>query len=641
MGYKSLVNTRASTYQVIINTLKHLPDTQRDAAFGLSGLFFLYAVRSICRHIEAKSKRPLVKRIAFFASTLRSAFVIIFLTVFAWVYLRGIEVESSKDYPIAILGTVPAGFQEMGPPVVDATLIGLIGPLIPVSTIILLLEHIAIAKSFGRINNYTPNANQELIAMGVTNTLGTLFAAYPATGSFSRTAIKSKAGVRTPLAGWFTAICVIIALYGLTDAFYWIPNAALSAVIIHAVGDLIASPPQVYSFWKVNPIEAIIWFGAVLATIFATIEIGIYVAVAASAVLLLFRIARPTGYFLGRVRVVPDSYNDAGIGSMGRDVYIPLTSDGVTNPWVKVEPAPPGVIIYKMNESFLFPNASYYSDVILEYAKANTRRGVPMSLLSQGARPWNDPGPSRWGRKKDDDSTDASSDDKGSVEGEKPILRAVVLDFSSVSNIDTTSVQNLVDLRRALERYADREVEFHFATILSPWIKRALVAGGFGTGAPVQARPLEIAPVVASGTQRVPVRESFLRKQYPPSVVSVVSSRGRTSAPGTPPNGRRTSLTTSAAGMGTSRERSLSQATMPEVLAGHEPTIAEEASEDVTSTRAYSGEIPTVVEPEQQQQQQPPQDEEAGNHGPLVSPMFSRFHLDLPSAVAAAVGYDW
>ena len=31
-----------------------------------------------------------------------------------------------------------------------------------------------------------------------------------------------------------------------------------------------------------------------------------------------------------------------------------------------------------------------------------------------------------------------------------------------------------------IERWADHPVEFHFATILSPWIRRSLVAGGFG-----------------------------------------------------------------------------------------------------------------------------------------------------------------
>jgi MFS superfamily sulfate permease-like transporter len=99
--------------------------------------------------------------------------------------------------------------------------------------------------AFGRVNGYKINPNQELIAIGVTNTVGSCFGAYPATGSFSRSALKSKSGVRTPLAGVFSAVVIIVALYGLTPAFYWIPQAGLSAVIIHAVADLVASPSQV------------------------------------------------------------------------------------------------------------------------------------------------------------------------------------------------------------------------------------------------------------------------------------------------------------------------------------------------------------------------------------------------------------
>ena len=100
--------------------------------------------------------------------------------------------------------------------------------------------------AFGRVNGYKINPNQEFIAIGISNTIGTVFSAYPATGSFSRSALKSKSGVCTP-AGIFTAVIVIVALYGLTPAFTWIPTAGISAVIIHTVLDLVAKPPQVYS----------------------------------------------------------------------------------------------------------------------------------------------------------------------------------------------------------------------------------------------------------------------------------------------------------------------------------------------------------------------------------------------------------
>jgi solute carrier family 26 (sodium-independent sulfate anion transporter), member 11 len=63
----------------------------------------------------------------------------------------------------------------------------------------------------------------------------------------------------------------------------------------------------------------------------------------------------------------------------------------------------------------------------------------------------------------------------------KPVLRAVILDFSSVNNVDVTSVQELIDVRNQLDRYAAPEVvQWHFAGISNRWTKRALAAAGFG-----------------------------------------------------------------------------------------------------------------------------------------------------------------
>lgn len=49
-----------------------------------------------------------------------------------------------------------------------------------------LLESIAVAKSFASQNNYRIDTNQELLAIGLTNVLGSLVSSYPVTGSFGR-----------------------------------------------------------------------------------------------------------------------------------------------------------------------------------------------------------------------------------------------------------------------------------------------------------------------------------------------------------------------------------------------------------------------------------------------------------------------
>jgi len=63
-----------------------------------------------------------------------------------------------------------------------------------------------------------------------------------------------------------------------------------------------------------------------------------------------------------------------------------------------------------------------------------------------------------------------------------------------------TSVQALIDTRGEVERWANHPVEFHFASILSPWIRRSLVAAGFGYDLSSQSptRPHDVVAVVES-----------------------------------------------------------------------------------------------------------------------------------------------
>ena len=78
-------------------------------------------------------------------SVLRNAFVLVILTFAAWLYTRHRRTKSGK-YPIKILQTVPRGLKHVGRPAIDRDLVVALGSELPVATIILLLEHIAIGK---------------------------------------------------------------------------------------------------------------------------------------------------------------------------------------------------------------------------------------------------------------------------------------------------------------------------------------------------------------------------------------------------------------------------------------------------------------------------------------------------------------
>lgn len=539
MGYNSLVNTRDSTYMVIINTLKNLPHSTVDAAFGLVCLFILYVWKFGTDW--AQKRWPRYKMWFFYFQQLRNAVVIIVATAITWGIVHPEKIAYKGDIKnfkgsIKTIGEVPSGLRHVGVMTIPDGIVGAMASEIPVSTVILLLEHIAISKSFGRVNDYKVVPDQEVIAIGVNNLIGTFFNAYPATGSFSRSALKAKCGVRTPLAGIFTGAVVLLALYAFTSSFFYIPKAVLSAVIIHAVSDLLANYKVTWSFWRISPLDCGIFLIAVILTVFVTIEAGIYFAIAASLVVLLWRIALPTGLFLGKVQVAEvvnpvieqaalSEYEQSSENSSDIEIHQVLSGNSnyrstdekknkengafnaqtqdktstfalqKTNPHIKfhtrwvplnkkninkhinITPPPPGVLVYKPLESFTYPNASRQIDIVSDEAKRLTKRAKPYSSNDTGSRPWNDPGPLKWNLpflRKYNVPEKHESDTR-------PVLRIVHFDFSTVSQIDVTSIQALVDLRKALNAYADREVEFHFSGILSPWIRRGLLNAGFGT----------------------------------------------------------------------------------------------------------------------------------------------------------------
>lgn len=534
----STVNTHDSAYLVFGNFFKHLPDTKLDAAFGIIGLVWLFTVRWGTGVLT--KKYPKYEKFFFFANIMRNGVLVIFGTLIAFL----INIRRSTS-PISILKSVPSGFTAMGVPSVDINLLSQVSSTLPSVVIILILEHVAIAKSFGRINNYKIDADQEIIAIGAANIIGSFFGkkiillhyfihnmfiftifclilgAYPNTGSFSRTAINARSGARTPLSGIFSALVVLLCLYALTPAFYYIPDAILSAVIIHAVFDLCSGYPFMVQLYNVNPFELFTFIAAVLVTFFTSVEYGIYVSVGLSIVVMLLRIARPRYAVLGRIPVQPsttyynpeDPYNEKGhafVDNGSGDNTEATTTQSFDNNtpeelkqyiYVKqdhqtlshlVEAPPEGVVIFRFDESLTYPNAGFISDKIMHYIQDNFHSGTPPPT-SKGERAWNDRRPLA---KKPTDNDENNTTQNEDTSQQYPNIHAIVLDCSAINHLDSTGVQTLLDLKLSVNRFAGYEVEWHFASLGSPAIRNALITGGFGSQAGRGPRTGELLPVV-------------------------------------------------------------------------------------------------------------------------------------------------
>ena len=480
LGIKS-INTREAPYKVYINTLKGLPNAQLDASIGISSIILLFAIQQFCCKMEAR--QPKKKQMWGMLSSLRLTFTVLLYTFISWLVHRTAAEGREK---FRIVGHIEKGFSHAGAPKMDTELWSLIAGELPAILIILIVEHIAIAKNFGREYGYTVIPSQEILAQGFANLLSPFVGGYVCTGSFGASAVLTKAGVKTPLAGLFSAMILILALYVLTSVFYYIPNAALAGLIIHATWNLVTPPHKLYKFWQYSPFEFLIWVIGVVLAIFIDLETSIYVGIALSFALLLIRMARTPATSHGRTRVrriIRDYDTNTGTSihselshsastrytsESEKHIFLPIPTSTSTptahNPTLKVEPVYPGIFIYRFAQPLNYTNQAHHTAHLLSHIYAHTRRTDASSAIPPHHRLWSD-------------APTALTHDSTS----KPFLRAVVLDFSTVDVIDVTTVQGLIDMRETLARYAaPSAVGWHFAGVRNRWTRRALVSAGFG-----------------------------------------------------------------------------------------------------------------------------------------------------------------
>ncbi|XP_051491115.1 sodium-independent sulfate anion transporter isoform X6 [Apus apus] len=140
-------------------------------------------------------------------------------------------------------------------------------------------------------NSYRIDPNQELLALGFANILGSFVSSYPITGSFGRTAVNAQSGVCTPAGGLVTGTLVLLSLAYLTSLFYYIPRAALAAVIISAVVPMFDA--EIFrTLWRVKRLD-LVPLCVTFLLCFWEVQYGIVAGVLVSGILLLYSIARP------------------------------------------------------------------------------------------------------------------------------------------------------------------------------------------------------------------------------------------------------------------------------------------------------------------------------------------------------------
>ena len=196
-------------------------------------------------------------------------------------------------YGVHIIRDIPTGLPSPSIPDFTQNYFNDLLPLALTLSLIAFMEAISQAKAIeDKHNDYKVDANQELIALGLSNIVGSIFKSYPSTGGFSRTAVNDQAGAKTGMSFIIAAGVVALTLLFLTPLFYYLPKAVLGGIIIVAVMGLINIKYPV-KLWKYKKDDLIMLLGTFAVTLTIGIKEGIIVGVILSLGFLIFRSTRP------------------------------------------------------------------------------------------------------------------------------------------------------------------------------------------------------------------------------------------------------------------------------------------------------------------------------------------------------------
>ncbi|KYQ88515.1 Sulfate transporter [Tieghemostelium lacteum] len=300
---------------------------------------------------------------------------------------------------ISVVGKIPSGLPL--PSFFDNLTVDVILSLYRDSLIIPivgLIETVSIAKVAATKAKYEINMNQELFSLGMANILGGVFQSYAVAGAFGRSSLHLNSGAKTQLTTIISVLVVGITLLFLTPLFYYLPKVVLSSIVIFAVAPLI-DLEEIQNLWRINKVDMLLLLVALWSTLILGVQAGVASAVLLSILLILINSSKPNTSTLGRL---------AGTASY---------SDTQLHPEAIIDP---NVVIFRFDAPLIFVNAYYLRKKLKAFFK----------------------------NEEDDDESNITG--ISSITGHAKKVKAIIMDCSSITSIDSTGVKYLKELIREL-----------------------------------------------------------------------------------------------------------------------------------------------------------------------------------------------
>jgi high affinity sulfate transporter 1 len=276
---------------------------------------------------------------------------------------------------VAIVGHIESGLPPLGLPGAAASdYLGLGWGAVGIA-LVGFAEGLGAAKTYAEERNYDVDPDRELAAVGVANLGAGLAGGMVVNGSLSKTAVNAGAGARSQLSSVVVAALTIVTLLLLTGLFEQLPEATLAAVVIAAVIELVdlGSLARLHMVWTTRlgriyghaaRADFYAAFAAMGGVLVFDILPGLFIGIAVSLLLLLYRASRPNVVELGRLP--GGHWTDAGRGG------------ALPEPWL---------VVLRVEAGIFFANAEHVRQAILAHAR---RDGVRVLVVDAETVPYID-----------------------------------------------------------------------------------------------------------------------------------------------------------------------------------------------------------------------------------------------------------
>lgn len=198
---------------------------------------------------------------------------------------------NGKDNGVPLVGELPNMIPQMSLPPLSFDLMTSLLPGAMAVAILGLVEALAIARAIGVRSGQRIEGDKEFMGQGLSNIVGSFFACYAGSGSFTRSGVNYDSGAKTPMAAIFAALLLIVILLTIPQITEYLPLPVMAAAILLIAFNLvdITSIRHILS----DKEESAILLVTFVSTLTIALEFAIYFGVILSLILYLRRTSKP------------------------------------------------------------------------------------------------------------------------------------------------------------------------------------------------------------------------------------------------------------------------------------------------------------------------------------------------------------